>query len=135
MINVYLIRNVGLDTSSPDSPRGFMATNSCTFHGSAAYPYIYMAGFAVEKTGRTSVSYRLGLFPLLDPGARVCVDLVHGHQWDDPQVDMVEKAARVTGHSVHVLVNPVTKEKVEISEEWRDKLRPLAPLAAQVKTS
>ena len=74
------------------------------------------------------MSYRLGLFPLLDPGARVSVDLVHGHQWGDPQVDMVEEAARVTGHSVHVLVNPVTKEKVEISEEWRDKLRPLAPV-------
>ena len=122
VINVYLIRNVGLNLK-------YMATNSCTLHGSASYPHIYMAGFSVERIGRTSVSYRLGLFPLLDLEARVCLDLVHGHQLSDPLVqDEVGEAARVTGHSVHVLVNPITKEKVEISEEWRDKLRPLAPV-------
>ena len=31
-----------------------MATNSCTFHGSASYPNIYMAGFTIEKIGRSS---------------------------------------------------------------------------------
>ena len=65
VINVYLIRNVGLDTSSPDSPRGFMATNSCTFHGSASYPNIYMAGFTIEKMGRTSGKWALLYFIVL----------------------------------------------------------------------
>ena len=49
-----LCRNVGLDTRSGSSPRGYMVTNSCTFHGSAAYPNVYMAGFAVDKVGTTS---------------------------------------------------------------------------------
>ena len=75
-----------------------------------------------------TVSYRLGLFPLVDPEARVFVDLMYGHEWSDPLLDMVGERALVTGHSVHVLVNPVTNEKVEISDEWRTKLRPLTPL-------
>ena len=74
------------------------------------------------------MSYRLGLFPLADPGSRVFVDLMYGHEWSDPLLDMVGESALVTGHSVHVLVNPATSQKVEISEEWRSKLRPLTPL-------
>ena len=55
VINIYLIRNLGLDIrSTAVAPRGYMATNSCTFHGSAAYPNVYMAGFSVEKVGNTS---------------------------------------------------------------------------------
>jgi len=134
VINGYLMRNAGLDSTPigdcvwPKSLAGYMATNSCTFHGSASYPNIYMAGFSIEKIGRTSVSYRLGLFPLADPGSRVFVDLMYGHEWSDPLLDMVGERALVTGHSVHVLVNPATGQKVEISEEWRSKLRPLTPL-------
>ena len=75
-----------------------------------------------------TVSYRLGLFPLMDPETRVFVDLVYGHEWSDPVLDMVGEGALVTGHSVHVLVNPATSQKVEISDEWRTKLRPLTPL-------
>ena len=75
-----------------------------------------------------TVSYRLGLFPLVDPETRVFVDLVYGHEWSDPVLDMVGEGALVTGHSVHVLVNPATSQKVEISDEWRTKLRPLTPL-------
>ena len=74
------------------------------------------------------MSYRLGLFPFADPGSRVFVDLMYGHEWSNPLLDMVGEEALVTGHSVHVLVNPVNSQKVEISEEWRTKLRPLTPL-------
>ena len=55
VINIYLIRNVGLDIRSTAlSPRGYMATNSCTFYGSAVYPQVYMAGFSVENVGKSS---------------------------------------------------------------------------------
>jgi len=105
-----------------------MVTNSCTFEGSAAYPNIYFAGFAIEKIGKTSVSYRLGLFPMIDPELSVHVDLVHGHYADDPVVETrVEDKARVTGHSVHVLVDPITNKPVPFSEEWREKFTPASP--------
>lgn len=55
VINIYLIRNLGLDISSiAISPRGYMATNSCSFYGSAVYPQVYMAGFSVENVGKSS---------------------------------------------------------------------------------
>ena len=55
VINIYLIRNLGLDIrSTAISPRGYMATNSCTFYGSAVYPQVYMAGFSVESIGKSS---------------------------------------------------------------------------------
>ena len=55
VINIYLIRNLGLDIrSTAISPRGYMATNSCTFYGSAVFPQVYMAGFSVEKVGKSS---------------------------------------------------------------------------------
>ena len=40
------------------------------------------------------------------------------------------EAAPVTGHTDHILENFVTKEKVEISEECRDKA-----LAAELRTT
>ena len=39
------------------------------------------------------MSYRLGLFPFADPGARVFVDLMYGHEWSDPLLDMVGEGA------------------------------------------
>ena len=46
---------VGLDTAKESQgPRGYMVTNSCTFHGSASYPNIYMAGFSIDKIGNSS---------------------------------------------------------------------------------
>ena len=55
VINVYAIRMVGLDTAKESQgPRGYMVTNSCTFHGSASYPNIYMAGFSIDTIGNSS---------------------------------------------------------------------------------
>jgi len=74
------------------------------------------------------VSYRLGLFPMIDPELSVHVDLVHGHYADDLVVETrVEDKARVTGHSVHVLVDPITNKPVPFSEEWREKFTPASP--------
>lgn len=128
VINIYLIRNLGLDIrSTAVSARGYMATNSCTFYGSAAYPHVYMAGFIVEKVGNTSVQYRLGLFPFTHPTKSVLVDLVIGHNFDDPVMDLVQEKALVTGSSTHVLVDPVSRRTVRISAEWREKFKCLLP--------
>merc|ERR1712034_242839 len=104
MGNVYLIRNLGLDTLSTTTPRGYMVTNSCTFHGSAAYPNVYMAGLCVAKLGTTSVQYKLGLFPLGDPTQSLVMD-------------MVKEKALVVGEYVHVFVDPETKKSTPISQD------------------
>lgn len=125
VINVYLIRNLGLDTLSTTTPRGYMVTNSCTFHGSAAYPDVYMAGLCVAKLGTTSVQYKLGLFPLVDPTQSLYVDMVRGHSCTDPVMDMVEEKALVVGEYVHVFVDPETEKSTPISQDWREGLSKL----------
>eukprot|EP00092_Neocalanus_flemingeri_P039180 GFUD01042643.1.p1 GENE.GFUD01042643.1~~GFUD01042643.1.p1 ORF type:complete len:241 (-),score=48.25 GFUD01042643.1:89-811(-) len=125
VINVYLIRNLGLDTLSTTTPRGYMVTNSCTFHGSAAYPDVYMAGLCVAKLGNSSVQYKLGLFPLVDPTESLYVDPVRGHDFTDPVMDMVEEEALVVGEYVHVFVDPETEKSTPISQDWRDGLAKL----------
>ena len=74
-----------------------------------------------------SVQYRLGLFPLKYPEKSVRLDLVMGHSSDDPLLDILQDKALVIGSSVHVLVDPVTRKSVRISDDWRDKLEYLKP--------
>ena len=102
-----------------------MVTNSCTFHGSAAYPDVYMAGLSVAKLGNSSVKYKLGLFPLTDPTEALYVDMVRGHTCTDPVLDMVEEKALVVGEYVHVFVDPETEKSTPISKEWREGLSKL----------
>ena len=56
-----------------------------------------------------SVTYRLGLF---NTTSATNVNLVHGHDADDPLLDHVDEDALVTGHSVHVLVDPVSGSSI-----------------------
>lgn len=124
-INIYLIRKVGLDPQSPLTPRGFMVTNSCAFTAPATYPGVYMAGMAVEALGNSSVRYRLGLFPLINPTESLSCDLVQGHYKDDPVLDKVEELTVTTGSSTHVFVDPATGKPTSIPEGWREGLRRL----------
>ncbi|OBS66633.1 hypothetical protein A6R68_04828 [Neotoma lepida] len=58
------IRYCGLKTSLLTSPLvGFMVTNQCKYHTPISFPQIPVAALAVEKMGRSSVCYRLALFP------------------------------------------------------------------------
>lgn len=125
VINVYLIRNLGLDVTSTTTSRGFMVTNSCTFSGSCAYPHVYMAGLAVSKLGNSSVRYRLGLFPLLSPSQPFPCDPVQGHRAQDQVLSGVSSPALVTGDSTHVFVDPATQKATAISQPWRSGLEEL----------
>jgi len=122
VINVYLIRRLGLDTESTTTPRGYMVTNSCTFSGSARYPEVYMAGLAISKLGNSSVRYRLGLFPLSSPCDPFLCDMIQGHQAKDPVLTRVHHTALVTGDSTHVFVDPDSKKASPISRDWREGL-------------
>lgn len=125
VINVYLIRNLGLDITSTKTQRGYMVTNSCTFYGSAVYPEVYMAGLSVAKIGNSSVTYKLGLFPLVNSDDSLFVDVIKGHQCTDPVMDMVQDKALVVGGYVHVFVDPITEKSAPISDAWRNGLSKL----------
>lgn len=135
VINVYLIRHVGLVPDSATEPRGFMVTNRCKFTAPTAYPDVYMAGLAVVKLGNSSVRYKLGLFPLHSPSLPFPCDLVLGHwsgsellsephsQGTEPRVlARVVEVAAVTGDSTHVFVDPANSKPTPIPQDWRQGL-------------
>jgi len=124
-INIYLIRRVGLNPQSTLTPRGFMVTNSCSFTAPAAYPDVYMAGLAVEGLGNSSVRYRLGFFPLIDPSKSFLCDPVQGHDKDDPILDKLDDLTITTGNSTHVFVDPGSGRPTPIPGQWREGLQRL----------
>ncbi|CAM9422723.1 unnamed protein product [Rangifer tarandus platyrhynchus] len=123
IINQYLIRYCGLKTGLLTSPMvGFMATNQCTFHTPVSFPQIPVAALAVEKVGRSSVHYRLALFPPKPTKETPSVDhwdLSDGFFFGHPKLAHFAALACTTGSSVHVFVNPATSKPVGLPEDFR----------------
>uniref|UniRef100_A0AC11B7T2 Uncharacterized protein n=1 Tax=Ovis aries TaxID=9940 RepID=A0AC11B7T2_SHEEP len=123
IINQYLIRYCGLRTGLLTSPMvGFMVTNQCTFHTPVSFPQIPVAALAVEKVGRSSVHYRLALFPPKPTKETPSVshwDLSDGFFFGHPKLAHFASSACTTGSSVHVFVNPATSKPVGLPEDFR----------------
>ncbi|MGH3728621.1 MAG: acyl-CoA thioesterase [Micromonosporaceae bacterium] len=60
-INNWLIREGGLDIHGGDTI-GVCVESRCVYKASAAFPEPIHVGLRVERLGRSSVTYRLGLF-------------------------------------------------------------------------
>jgi acyl-CoA thioester hydrolase len=99
-VNGWLIEAGLLDIESGD-PIGLVVETGCRYAKSLAYPEPVEIGIAVERLGRSSVRYRLGVFA---SGAG-------------------EAAAE--GHFVHVYVGRESRRPVEIPQSWRAKLEGL----------
>jgi acyl-CoA thioester hydrolase len=78
---------------------GVVAESGCRYHAQAAFPGPVTVGLAVTRLGRSSVTYRLGLFVGDDP-----------HQ---------QELASATGRWVHVYVDRETGRPVEIPAPLR----------------
>lgn len=101
---------------------GFMVTNQCTFHTPVSFPQIPMAALAVEKVGRSSVHYRLALFPPKPTKETPSVshwDLSDGFFFGHPTLAHFASLACTTGSSVHVFVNPATSKPLGLPEDFR----------------
>ena len=61
VINEYLIRAGGLDIHAGDVI-GLCAESHCTYQAAIAFPDLVHAGLRVDKLGRSSVRYEIGLF-------------------------------------------------------------------------
>ncbi|KAI9482784.1 MAG: HotDog domain-containing protein [Benjaminiella poitrasii] len=91
IINEYLIRNCGLKPASNDNtkPIGLVVASQANFYASASYPSIINAGLLISKIGKSSVTYRVGIF-----------------EQDNP-------LACVVGGFTHVFVDPVHRKPVQ----------------------
>uniref|UniRef100_A0A8D0MDB0 Thioesterase domain-containing protein n=1 Tax=Sus scrofa TaxID=9823 RepID=A0A8D0MDB0_PIG len=123
IINHYLIRYCGLKTGLRTSPTvGFMVTNQCTFHTPVGFPQIPVAALAVDKVGRSSVHYRLALFPPKPAGDLPAVehrDFSDGFFFGHPRLAQFAALACTTGSAVHVFVNPATGKPTGLPEDFR----------------
>jgi len=80
VVNGWLIRSGALDVPG-GAVVGLVVETGCTFHASLAFPEPVAAGLRVDRIGRSSVTYGVGLFgadaPLAAAEVRfthVCVD-------------------------------------------------------------
>ncbi|TCR70599.1 thioesterase family protein [Bosea sp. BK604] len=60
-VNAWLVEEAHLDIAG-SAIVGFVVETSCTYFESVAFPETVEAGLAVEKLGRSSVTYRIGIF-------------------------------------------------------------------------
>ncbi|EGW01578.1 hypothetical protein I79_003170 [Cricetulus griseus] len=129
VINHYLIRYCGLKTTLLTPPLlGFMVTNQCKYHAPIGFPQIPVAALAVEKVGRSSVCYRLALFPPKPTKELPSVDhgdLTDGFFLGHPKLAQFDTLACTTGSSVHVFVNPDTRKPESLPEDFRNSLQKL----------
>lgn len=72
-----MIKHCGLDINSKTKPLGVVVASQATFYASASYPNLITAGLTVSKIGRSSVTYRVGIFEADNPLACVVGGFTH----------------------------------------------------------
>ncbi|KAH9822179.1 HotDog domain-containing protein [Melampsora americana] len=116
-VNKFLIENCPDDRGAP--PVAFVVSSSCTYLAPVGFPTTLLIGLATEHVGRSSVRWRLGLWP-----ARAAVR----------QPESVEKIGNVIlalerdeeagcaafGSFTHVFVDSVTRSSVEMNSKVRE---------------
>jgi acyl-CoA thioester hydrolase len=61
VVNLWLIEDAGLPVPGGDVV-GLVVETGCTFHASLGWPHPVIAGLRVDRLGRTSIAYGIGLF-------------------------------------------------------------------------
>jgi acyl-CoA thioester hydrolase len=103
-INGWINTNVEVDPVSMPS-QGIVAESGCRYFCELRFPERLVVGLAVTRLGRTSVSYRLGVFPA---GEELAVD--------QPQT------IAALGHWVHVYVDRTNRKPTPIPDAIRSLL-------------
>ena len=76
VVNRYLIEAGGLDIHA-GKVVGYVVSSACDFFRPVAYPDDLEVGLRVNRIGRSSVRYGLGLFAVGDDAARAAGAVVH----------------------------------------------------------
>lgn len=107
---------------------GFMVSNQCQYYKAISFPQIPVAALAVEKVGRSSVYYRLAVFPPKSTEEMPSVDhldLTDGFFLGHPKLAQFDPLACATGSAVHVFVNPATGKPENLPEDFKNNLQKL----------
>ena len=101
-INGWISANVDIDPVTT-SAQGIVAESGCRYFSELHFPERLVVGLVVTRLGRTSTTYRLGVFRELVAGAEDLTD-------DEPQ------AIAAVGHWVHVYVDRINRRPVPIPD-------------------
>ena len=96
-VNAWLIEAGLLDVAAGD-PIGLVVETGCRYAAPLTYPEPVEIGLAVERLGRSSVTYRLGVFA------------------------KGSDSAAAEGHFTHVYVDRASRRPVDLPAPWRTKL-------------
>lgn len=99
-VNRWLV-DIGLLDIERGDPIGLVVETGCTYFSSLSFPGDVEVGIAVERLGKSSVSYRIGVFGPASP----------------------EPSAQ--GHFTHVYVARRDRRPASLPEHWRKKLKSL----------
>jgi acyl-CoA thioester hydrolase len=100
-VNGWLVEEGLLDIQAGD-PIALVVETRCTYSAPLEFPQDVEVGIAVERLGRSSVRYRIGVF---------------GADDDD---------ASAQGEFVHVLVDRHSRRPVDMPENWRRALEAIS---------
>ena len=100
-VNAWMIEQDMLDIHNGD-PIAFVVETRCTYRTPLAFPEAAEVGIAVSALGRSSITYRIGVFA---KGSEI---------------------AAAEGEFVHVVVDRVTRRPIEIPESWRRKFETIS---------
>jgi acyl-CoA thioester hydrolase len=103
-INGWIQTNVELDPVTTTA-QGIVAESGCRYFAELHFPERLVVGVAVTRLGRSSVTYRLGVFRAAEEVAA-----------DKPQ------AVAAVGHWVHVYIDTTSRRPVPIPDDIRSLL-------------
>ena len=99
-INGWQAEHVTIDPMT-DRTQGVVAESSCAFYAEVAFPAPLVVGLRVVRLGRSSVTYKLGLF--VDP----------------ERASAPDTAIKALGHWVHVEIDAATRRPATIPDHLR----------------
>jgi acyl-CoA thioester hydrolase len=106
-INGWINTNVAIDPVTI-AAQGIVAESGCRYFSELHFPQRLVVGLAVTRLGRSSVTYRLGIFRAADElGARE---------------DAEEQTIAALGHWVHVYIDRTSRRPVPIPDAIRELL-------------
>lgn len=76
VINEYLVKKGGLDINA-GSWLGLMVSSNCQFWAPLEFPQMVECGLKVVRLGRTSVTYRVGIFGKDDDLVAASAEMIH----------------------------------------------------------
>jgi acyl-CoA thioester hydrolase len=103
-INGWINTNVAVDPVTT-AAQGIVAESGCRYFSELHFPQRLVVGLAVTRLGRSSVTYRLGIF-------RAAEELAAGE----------EQKLAALGHWVHVYIDRTDRRPVPIPDEIRSLL-------------